>query len=777
MTLETGFLLLLLAVMAYLFLSERLPIELTAFSGLVLLVLAGFVPAEDAFTGFASPAVITMLSIFFLSAALLHTGVTDWLGGRVEAVFGRKETPLVVAIMLIAALVSSVMNNVAATAVLLPAVASIARSTGMSPSRLLLPLSFGTLLGGTLTLIGTPPNILAAEMLHDRGLAPFGFFDFTPIGLGIVAVGTVYMVLIGPRLLPARVAPASISRQSDLIQVYRLQETLFSVRVPAGSAMDGRTLRETALGSVFGLQVVGIVRGAQRRLAPDPDAVLMGGDVLMVRGSVEKVRELYKIRGSEFVEAVPEELAGTSDRVSGLVAKLAGDSPLIGKTLADLRFRERFGAIVIGVRRDGRVLDAALAQVPLRADDELLALGSRGHLVEVEMQRHFQVAPMGPDIFRALRGHLYVLSVPAESALVGTTIGESRIGELVGLTVSGILRDGQTLLGLEPTEKIEARDRLLVTGEPERIRALLRLGGVVDLHQDVSAEAFVSDGVGVVEAAVAPRSAAAGQTLAEIRFRQKHGLQVLGIWREGQLVEPSTAGLKLRFGDALLLQGPWEKIRLMAGSPDFVMLSTAVKQTRRTRRAPVAVGALLLMVVLAATGLQPVHFAAFTAATLVVLFRAISMEEAYRAVEWRVLFLVAAMLPVGTAMETTGAAKLLSETMAATAGSLGPYGVLAALAIGASVLSQSLDGAPAVVLMTPVGLSVAAKLGLDPRPVMMVIALAASVAFMTPFSHKANLLVMGAGGYRASDYVKIGTPLTVILIALIVWLVPKVFPL
>ncbi|HMB69112.1 MAG TPA: SLC13 family permease, partial [bacterium] len=653
MTLEIGFLLLLLAVMAYLFLSEKLPIELTAFSGLVLLVLAGFVPAEDAFKGFASPAVITMLSIFFLSAALLHTGVTDWVGGRVEAVFGKKETPLVVAIMLIAALVSSVMNNVAATAVLLPAVASIARSTGVSPSRLLLPLSFGTLLGGTLTLIGTPPNILAAEMLHDRGLPPFGFFDFTLIGLAIVALGTVYMVVVGPWLLPARVAPASVSRQSDLIQVYRLQETLFSVRVPAGSAMDGKTLRETALGTVLGLQVVGIVRGSQRRLAPDPEAVLLGGDVLMVRGSATKVRELFKIRGSEFVEAVPEELAG-AEQVAGMVAQLAEDSPLIGKTLVDLRFRERFGAIVIGVRRDGQVLDTALARETLRAGDELLALGSRRELVEVEMQRHFHVAPMGPDIFRAMHGHLYVLSVPEESALVGATIGESRIGELVGLTISGILRDGQTLLGLEPTESIEAGDRLLVTGEPDRVRALLKLGGV-DLQQDVSAESFLSDGMGVVEAAVAPRSAAAGKTLADIRFRQKHGLQVLGIWREGELMDPATPGLKLRFGDALLLQGPWDKIRLMADDPDFVMLSTAVKQTRRTRKAPIAVGAMLLMVVVAATGLQPVHFAAFTAATLVVLFRAISMEEAYRAVEWRVLFLVAAMLPVGTAMETTGA--------------------------------------------------------------------------------------------------------------------------
>ncbi|MGQ0722057.1 MAG: SLC13 family permease [Candidatus Eiseniibacteriota bacterium] len=775
MTAEIALLLGLLAVMAYLFLTEKLPIELTAFSGLVALVLAGFVPAAQAFDGFSSPVVITMLSIFFIAAALLHTGVADWIGERAQERLGSRERPLIVAIMAVTALLSSVMNNIAAAAMVLPAVASIARATGVSPSRLFMPLSFGAVLGGTTTLIGTPPNILVAEILRDRGLESFGLFDFTPIGVAICVVGILYTAVAAPRLLPARELAAPISRQSDLVQVYRLHDTLFSIRVPEGSKLAGRSLRDTTLGSALGVQVVGIERGAKRELAPTPDTVLSAGDILLVKGRAAEVRELWRIQGSEFAEAVPEEVARASERVSGLVARLGASSPLAGRTLRDLRFRERFGAIVIGIRRDGKLLDGAIAGEPLRGGDEMLALGMRARLAEAEIRQHFEVSTMGPDVFRSLSGRLYVLAVPEASGLVGTTLGESHLGELVGLTIWGILRAGETLLALEPSEQIRAGDRLLVAGPVGRIRSLLDLGNV-ELLQDVAEEAFVSDGVGVVEAAVAPRSACAGKTLREIRFRAKHGLQVLAVWREGQLIHSGLAELALRFGDALLLQGPWDRIRLLADNPDFLILSSAVRDQRRTRKAPFALGALALMVVLVVLGVLPVHMAAFTAATLVLLSRAITMEEAYRAVEWRAVFLMAAILPVGLAMETSGAAALLSESVTATVGPAGPFAVLAALVLLSSLLSQTLDGAPAVVLLAPVALSAAEQLGISARPIMMGVGLAASAAYMTPFSQKANLLVMGVGGYRVSDYLKLGTPLTLLQIVLIIALVPLLFP-
>jgi di/tricarboxylate transporter len=236
------------------------------------------------------------------------------------------------------------------------------------------------------------------------------------------------------------------------------------------------------------------------------------------------------------------------------------------------------------------------------------------------------------------------------------------------------------------------------------------------------------------------------------------------------------ANLKLHFGDALLLQGRREKIQLLGDDPDFVVLSASIQPVRRKSKAPFAIAGLMLMIGLVVAGFQPIQVAAFTAASLIVLSGALTMQEAYRAIEWRAIFLVAAILPVGIAMERTGAASWLSETVVSNAGPLGPYAVLAMLVVLSSVLSQGLDGAPTVVLLTPVVIQAAQGLGYSPYPLMMGVALAASAAFMTPFSHKANLLVMGAGGYKAMDYVKVGTPLTVVVLAVIVFLVPVFFP-
>ncbi len=207
-----------------------------------------------------------------------------------------------------------------------------------------------------------------------------------------------------------------------------------------------------------------------------------------------------------------------------------------------------------------------------------------------------------------------------------------------------------------------------------------------------------------------------------------------------------------------------------------MVLAQTEQGQRRPGKAPYALGGLLLMIAMVVFKFQPIYVAAFTAATLVVLSGALTMEEAYRAIEWRAIFLVAAVLPVGIAMEDTGAAALLSTSVTTLAGPFGNYAVLAALVCLASILSQGLDGAPAVVLLTPVVLEAAGTLGISPYPLMMGVALAASAAFMTPFSHKANLLVMGAGGYRSMDYVKVGTPLTVVVLAVIILMVPIFFP-
>lgn len=214
----------------------------------------------------------------------------------------------------------------------------------------------------------------------------------------------------------------------------------------------------------------------------------------------------------------------------------------------------------------------------------------------------------------------------------------------------------------------------------------------------------------------------------------------------------------------------------MAAEPDFVVLSQEDQAVRRTSKAKWAFACLGLMIALVAGGVFPIHAAAFIAASLVILSGSITMPEVYRAIEWKAIFLVAAVLPVGLAMERTGAALLMANTVAQVAGPIGPYATLAALIVLASMLSQGLDGAPAVVLLAPVVIQTASSLGISPYPLMMGVSLAASAAFMTPFSHKANLLVMGAGGYRSVDYLKVGTPLTIVLIVIMVVLVPIFFP-
>ncbi len=777
MTLEMGILLGVLAGMAVLFFTEKLPVELTAFIGLVILTLGGYVTPAEAFTGFASPAVITMLSIFFVSAALLHTGVADVIAGKVHRVIGDREVPLVIAIMLVAGALSAFMNNIAAVAVLMPAISGICKKTGIAPARLFMPLSFGAILGGTTTLVGTPPNILAGDLLRERGLAPFTLFDFAPVGLVLLGVGIVYMITLGRWLLPKQsVAGGGGGRGEDLAGVYRLQENVFRVRVPRDSPLDGATLAEAALGT-HGVQVIGIVRKGKRQLAPGPDERIQGDDELLVEGPSDRLKALFEQRGVALGD--PDQLAEALRHVRCISARVQADSPFEGRTLRHLHFRERFGAVVVGVRREGRLLDGDLAEVAFAAGDELIALGTRSQLDRLttpEALEGLEIFPADQRCLAALRSHLFLLRVHAGSPLVGVSILESRIGEMTGLTVAGILRGEDALFAVRPRERIRPGDQLLVAGDTEPVRNLVRLGDV-QLEQDITQDGLQSDEVGVAEVTLSPRSRAAGRTLAEIDFREKTGLQGLAIWTHGRAIRTELAAHRLRVGDALLVQGTWRQIRMLGTNPDFVVLRSSAQERRRTRKAPVALGALGVMIAMVATGYMPIHVAAFTAATLVALFGAVTMEEGYRAVEWKAVFLVAAILPAGIAIERTGAAALAAQGIGALAEPLGHYGVIASLVTLASALSQCLDGSPAVVLMAPVVLPIAEQLGISTHAVMMAIALAASAAFMTPFSHKANLIVMGAGGYRVTDYLKVGTPLTVVLLGIMVFLVPVFFPL
>lgn len=773
MTLEITLLFAILGAMVWLFLTEKLPIDLTAFAGLVVLVFLGYVRPDEAFEGFASPAVITMLSIFIVSGALQRTGVADLVGGWAHTVLGSRETVLIVAIMTIAGGLSAFMNNIAATAVLMPAVAAIARRSGLSPSRLFMPLSFGAILGGTMTLIGTPPNILAGDLLRERGFEPFGLFDFTPIGVVLLAIGIVYMVTIGRHLVPVR--EAADREERDLARSYGLRERTVSIRVPPHSPLSHRSLAETRLGSALGVQVVAIERDGERILAPDAETIVRPGDVLDVEGRIEDLEELVRVRELEVYEAVAGKLPRPIPGVSGMRAVVAERSPQRGRTLREIQFRDRYGAIVIGVIRGGTLIQEQLAEMALQAGDEILALGPRERLEAFAERPGFVDVEIGLSALQEVSDELFAIHVPAGSDLAGKTIAENRFGELAGVTVSAIVRGDETRLGPSPQDTIEEDDYLLVAGEPSRITRLHELGEL-ELEESSEEDALESAEVGVIEAALAPRARIAGHTIDELDLRDRYGLQVLAIERQGEAIRRDLAHVTLRIGDALLLQGPYEKLRLLGPDEDFVVLSEIARAPRRTEKAPYAFGGLLLMVGLVVAGIQPIHVASFTAATAVVLTGALRMEEAYRAVDWRVIFLVAAVLPVGMAMERTGAVLLLADTVTAVTGPIGPYATLGALIVLSSLFSQGLDSALAVVLLTPISLQAAEQLGMSPFSVMMGISLAASMAFMMPFSQKANLIVMGAGGYRAMDYVKVGTPLTIVLLIVMTLVVPIFFP-
>ena len=774
MTWQIGFLILLLVAMAYLFLTAKLPVDLTAFLGLAVLILGGYVGPTEAFSGFASPAVITMLAIFIISAALLYTGVADTVASKVYTLVGSKEVPLIITLMLVSGILSAFMNNIAATAVLMPAVAGIARRAGLSASRLMMPLAFGSILGGTTTMVGTPPNIVAATIIAERSMTPFGLFDFTPVGLVLLAAGILFMITVGRRLLPDRQVGPAESAADELTHIYQLEERLFTIRIPEPSAMDGVTLSDANLSGALGIQVVSINRGA-KHLSPAADTLLRAGDVLLVEGRLSDLEDLLRVGEVEIRPTSTRQLPRPMRGFTAIRFEVPASSGLAGKSPREARFRDSYEAVIVGVERDGEVLWESLASRTIRAGDHVIAIGPRSQLLEMQPDPNFLVKDLGLAAMRAIEGHLSVLRVPEGSSLAGSTVGASRLSELAGVTVGGIIRDDVTRLDVRPDDVLEAGDGLLVACEPARFERLVRLGDVeVDSRVEADLE---SDDFGVVEVALAPRSAIEGKTSRELQFRDRYGVQLLAVWRDGSSIYENLADLAFRFGDALLVQGPWDRIRLLGSDANFVVLSPAGMRPRRPKKAPIALGALLLMVAMVVLGIQPIQVAAFIAASLVLLFGTVTMEEAYRAIEWRTIFLVAAVLPVGIAMESTGAALLLVSRVREWLGPMGHLAILIALVVLASLLSQALDGAPAVVLLAPVALETAAQLGMNPYAAMMGVSLAASAAFMTPFSHKANLLVMGAGGYRAIDYARVGTPLTVVVLGIVVALVPVFFPI
>ena len=592
MTLDIALTLLIILGALILFATEKLRVDVVALLVLISVGVLGLIPAKELFSGFSNSAVITVWAVYMVSGGLFKTGVANAMGTAILKIAGNKESRLIATIMLTVGVLSAFMNNVGATAMLLPAVVGISRVTKVAVSKLLIPLAFASLLGGAMTLIGTPANILATGILAERGLPTFGFFEFAPMGIVVLVTGVLYMVLIGRRLLPVR--EGALGRE----EVYNIRDYVTEVRVSPESSLIGKTLLESRLGQDFDLTVLALQRenGKQPRLRRD--IVIQIGDLLIVESS---------------------------------------------------------------------------------ASDLMAARQSLGLTVEAEQK--FDL---------------------------------------------GSLERGDVQL---------------------------------------------------IEATLAPRSHIVGRSLRDVRFRDRYGFTALAISRQGEVITERLRDVPLKFGDALLLQGPPRRVKQLQEGENFLVLEPIETEQFRRNKAPIAVAALVLAIGLAIFAGMAISLAMVIAAVIMILAGALRIEEAYESVDWRTVFLVAGMLPLGLAMELTGTARLLADVILEV---FEPYGARAALAgiyLLAALITQPMSNAAAIVLIVPIALDTADGLDANYKTFTMAVVIGAATSFLSPVGHKANVLVFGPGGYKFTDYARVGAILTVLLLIVSMIFLPIFWPL
>jgi di/tricarboxylate transporter len=771
-----------------LFVTERLRVDLVALLVLASLALTGLVTPAQALSGFSSAAVVTVWAMFILSGGLTQSGVAGLIGQQILRLPGRGEIQLMAIIMLTAGVMSAFMNNVGVAALLLPVVIHIARQTKTPPSRLLLPLAIGSLLGGMTTLIGTPPNILTSEALAAFGLEPFGFFDFLPVGIAIMLAGILFMVLVGRRLLPDRHPVQSLTTTAngeiDTRELYGLEDRLALITIPAGSPLANRTLAESRIGRALGLTILGLQREGRVRMSIQPDTILHDNDRLLALGHLERLVDL-STRPSLVVEDVGVAADHLLSKDVGLAElEVTPGSSIIGQSIAQLDVRRRYSLNVLAIRRDGQPRRSNLQELPLLEGDVLLLQGARNDLARFgenaefgDMRDFTPSADPAESVYR-LQERLLIAHVPEDSTLVGRSLLESRLGDTFGLVALGIIRPDHTELVPTSDTELVAGDMILLEGNPEDlplVRALQKLQ--ITRQLDMDRVELESATVGLTEAVLSPHTTMVNKTLRGVHFREKYGLSVLAIWRDGQALRSNLGAIPLEFGDAFLIYGPHDKINMLGEEPDFVVLQDEAQPMPRLNKAPIAALIMIAVVVAALAGWAPIAIAAVAGAALMVLSGSLTMEEAYHFIDWRAVFLIACMLPLGIALEQTGTAQLLAEGMVNMVGDFGPYALLAGVFVLTSVASQFMPNAVVTVLMAPIALNTARDLALSPYALMMVVAIAASAAFMSPVGHPANVLVMGPGGYRFKDFIKVGLPLTIVVLIVTMLVLPIFWPL
>lgn len=553
--------------------------DLVAFGALVLAVLAGVVPTDDAFSGFGHPAVIIIALVLVVSRGLFASGAIDLLMSRVAN--GARGLASHIAMMAtIGAALSAVMNNVAALALLMQVDIQAAAKARRSPALTLMPLSFATILGGLITLIGTPPNIIIAAFRADALGESFHMFDFAPVGLACAAVGVLFVALVGWRLIPA------------------------------------------------------------------------------ARGEHDVPRELFELE----------------DYVAELV--VGKKSPAVGGVVADLdAAAEEADAVVLGLVRGGKRLPGQARRTEIRPGDIL-------------------VVQAGPDAIDQFVGALKLEYVGEQKHK------ESPAGDLT-----------------------------------------------------------------LMEVVVPPEARIEGRSENSLRLLSRHGVSLLGISRQGRRFRERVRKLEIRAGDILLLLGPAERLQEVAYWLGCLPLAARGLQVIQRDKAWLAAGIFAAAVVLASAGVLYLAVALAAAVFLYVLLDIVPARDLYSSIEWPVIVLLGSLIPLGTALETSGGTELIAEAILRYTESYGPVVVLVVLMVVTMTLSDVLNNTATAVVAAPIAVNIADQLSVNPDPYLMAVAVAASCAFLTPIGHKNNTLILGPGGYRFGDYWRMGLPLEILVIA------------
>ena len=590
MTFEIALLLALIVASLVLFSLERIPPDVVALCLVLALVFTGLLPVKQAFDGFGSDTVIMILGLLLLTAALMRTGVMDMAGAYILRYTGTSPARLLIVIMLASAAVGAFMSNTASTAFFLPIVIGLAERARISPSALLLPLAFSSILTSSVTLISTSTNIVVSGLMTQHDLAPIDMFELAPVGVPILLVGLVYMFVVGRHWLK-KYSPASKDDAAYMVRPY-----LSEIIILPTSPFIGKTLAESGLGRDLDLTVVRVIRDKNDYFTPYPEMRIQANDIFLVEGRSEEILKVKDTAGIEIKADVklsdPDLHTDNLELVEVIVLPR---SPLIGRTLKGLRFRERFGLQVIGLNRHGENLRRKMSMVPLRVGDTLLIQGHRGNIGALEEDNAFRI--------------------------IGT-LHEKR---------------------------------------PHRKRA-------------------------------------------------------------------------------------WIAVTLFVGS-----------------------------ILLATFKIMPLHLAVILGSVLAFLTRCITPDEAYREVEWKAIILIGCMLGLGVAMQKTGTAKYLAGLIVHWAGDAGPMWLLTGFFVLTVLLTQPMSNQAAAIVVVPVAIQTALQLGLNPRTFAVMIAVAASCSYLTPLEPSC-LMVYGPGRYRFRDFLKVGAVLTIFIYLIAIFLVPRFWP-